>query len=466
MTERATAAVQAAGRGYLDVLAGFLADLRFDDLPPEVVERASWVYADCLGAIAAGAQEEEMRSLTRRLVKESGSGPAGVLGSGMTAPAMTAAFLNGTAGTFLELDEGNQFARGHPGMHVVPALAALSQQVDVSGRDLVTALVAGYEVGSRIGIASKLRMTMHPHGTWGTVGAAVAVGKLMGYDAARLREIISLSTSLGLTTSRKTMLEGGTVRNTFTGFSNHIGILAHHLIQAGFSGEADGLATVYGTVIAEDYRPEEMVADLGRRYEIARNYFKRHACCRYTHGTLDALEQIVRQRGGRLRPDEIERIEVRTYSLAAQLEDRDPRNTLAGKFSVPFAVATTIINGSSGVDSFRMAKIGDEEIRSLAQRVTLSEDAALTAMMPEFRPARVKVYLRDGALLEGATDINRGDTEDPYGPADLTDKFREMVAPLLGAGPSDAVLQSCLRLAEAENAGDLLGPFKAVVPID
>lgn len=450
-----TATQQSGDLAYLDTLAGFFADLCYEALPADVVERAGWVLADCLGAIAAGAQEAEMRALIERMVAENGDGPAAILGSGKAAAPMIAAFLNGTSGTFLELDEGNQFARGHPGMHVVPAILAMAQQTKVTGRDLLTALVAGYEVGSRIGIASKLRMSMHPHGTWGTVGAAVAVGKLMGYDAVQLREIVSVSTSLGLTTSRKTMLEGGTVRNTFTGASNQMGILAHHLIQAGFSGEADGLATVYGTVIAEDYRPEEMVAELGSRWEITRNYFKRHACCRYTHGTLDALEKISEV----LDPDDIEKIEVRTYSMAAQLEDRAPRNTLAGKFSVPFAVATTIVNGSSGVESFRMAKVADARIRRLAQRVTVSEDPALTAMMPAYRPARVAITLRSGETLEAGTDMNRGDAEDPYGPEDLTAKFHEMVAPLLGAERTEALLRQCLTVADLDNAGDLLAPF-------
>lgn len=458
----AAVAVQDRGQDYLDDLAAFLVGLWFEDLPDEVVERAGWVFADCLGAITAGAQEREMRALTERLVAESGPGPASILGAGKSAPALIAALLNGTAGTFLELDEGNQFARGHPGMHVVPALIALAEQRGASGRDLLTALVAGYEVGARIGIASKLRMTMHPHGTWGTVGAAVSVAKLMGYDARQTREIISLSTSLGLTTSRKTMLEGGTVRNSFTGFSNQMGILAHHMVQAGFSGERDGLVTVYGTVIAEDYRPDEMLAELGSRYEIARNYFKRHACCRYAHGTLDALEQVVRQHGRPLSPDAIERIEVKTYSLAAQLDDRRPRNTLAGKFSIPFAVATTLVNESSGVASFRLDKVDDQRIRALAHRVEVIEDQALTAMMPAHRPSRVTVHLKDGTTLEGATDINRGDTEDPYGPEELTAKFHEMIEPQLGEAAASALLERCLALPEVAEVRDLLAPFGAV----
>src|SRR6202030_1661799 len=97
-----------------------------------------------------------------------------------------AAFLNGTAGTMLEIDEGNQFARGHPGIHVVPAVLAAAEELGSSGSDVLLAIALGYEIGSRVGIASKLRVTMHPHGTWGTVGAAVAVARLHGASSKQM----------------------------------------------------------------------------------------------------------------------------------------------------------------------------------------------------------------------------------------------------------------------------------------
>jgi 2-methylcitrate dehydratase PrpD len=354
------------------------------------------------------------------------------------------------------LDEGNQFARGHPGIHVVPAVLAVAEEMNLSGRDLLTALVLGYEIGARIGIACKLRMSMHPHGTWGTVGAAVAVGKLMAYEEKAMREIINVSSSLGLATSRRTMLEGGTVRNVYAGTSGYMGILAHDLVQSGFTGEADGLQTVFGSVVSETFVPEEMTRDLGKRFEIARNYFKRHACCRYNHGTLDALASIAAQRpGGRIKADEVAKVEVETYSLAAQLCDQNPGNTLAGKFSVPFAVATFIVHGSTGVESFTPGAIQDPAARALTQRVTVSEDPKLTAMMPQHRPSTVKVTLTDGSVLEAQALTNKGDTEDPYSSEELRAKYFELAERVWKREIAEAVYADVMKFEQLDNVNQM-----------
>ena len=443
---------------YLEQLTTFICSCRYEDLPNTVVERARDVVADTIAVIAAGAREEEVKKITVRITHHDNKGTATVIGTTQRTEPAKAAFINGTAGTFLELDEGNQFGRGHPGIHVIPAALAVSEENGLSGRDFLTALVLGYEIGTRIGIASKLRMAMHPHGTWGTVGAAVAVGKLMGYDKARMKEIINVSSSLGLATSRKTMLEGGTVRNVYAGVSNYMGILAHDLVQSGFTGEADGLRTVFGSVVSDTFDPEAMVEDLGTRYEIARNYFKRHACCRYNHGTLDALGEIAAKRA--LKPEEIARVDVETYSLAAQLCDQEPQNMLAGKFSIPFAVATTIVHGSTGVESFRPKVIHNATVRDLASRVFVTEDPKLTAMMPKFRPSRVKVKLRDGSSLEAQALTNKGDTEDPYSREELRAKYFDLALLTWKQDVAEAIHADVMKLQALDDLKVLTGKLR------
>ncbi|MDA8248455.1 MAG: MmgE/PrpD family protein [Rhodospirillales bacterium] len=420
----------------------FAAGLRFADLPDEAVARARLVLLDSIGVIACGMQEPEMRALLARLADRHAPGAAAAIGGGRRFAAPLAAFVNGTAGTMLELDEGNQYARGHPGIHVVPAVLAAAAGSGASGADLLTAIVLGYEIGARVGIASKLRVTMHPHGTWGTIGAALAAARLGGADAALLAETISIASSLGLSTSRRTMLEGGTVRNSYAGFSNQLGLMAWDLAAAGFVGEADGVATVYGTVIADQFRPQEMVAELGTRWEVARNYFKRHAACRYTHGALDALAQITARAGGRIAPADVEAIEVDTHVWAAQLDAPAPRNMLAAKFSLPFAIATTLVNGAATVPAFRAAALQNEIAQALACRVAVREDPALTARLPGLRPARVRVTLRDGRVFAAETLTNRGDTEDPYTADEVLAKFHELADPVWGAA-------HCARIADA-----------------
>jgi 2-methylcitrate dehydratase PrpD len=421
----------------------FAAGLRFEDIPAEVVARARLVLLDTLGAIAAGAQEPEMVALTRRMAELHGTGgiTTAVIGGRTRLALPVAAFLNGTAGTMLELDEGNQYCRGHPAVHVVPAALAAADRRAASGRALVRALVLGYEIGARIGIASTLRVTMHPHGTWGTVGAAVAAAALAGAEAATMRETINVASTLGLATSRRTMLQGGTVRNAYAGVSNQLGLTAVELVGAGFVGEPDGVATVFGTVAADDFRPGEMTRELGSRWEIARNYFKRHAACRYTHGALDALGAILAETGP-VAPDDVAALEVDTYVWAAQLDDPSPRNMLAAKFSLPFALATLIVSGSTGIASFREPARADAATRALAARVTVREDPAFTAALPALRPARVTLTLRDGRRVQRAVTTNRGDTEAPYPTEEVVAKFSELASLAWGVDGEAAIRQA------------------------
>jgi 2-methylcitrate dehydratase PrpD len=424
--------VSASRPDWLDAWSRFAARTEYDDLPEAVVARAKLVVLDCVGAAVAGSAEPELRALAPRL----------------PADRFVDAFLGGVAGTMLEIDEGNQYARGHPGIHVVPAVLAAAPGYGASGREALAAVVLGYEIGARIGIASKLRVTMHPHGTWGTVGAALAVGKLARGDEAQLAEAVNVASSLGLATSRRTMLEGGTVRNAYAGVSNMLGMMAWELTCAGFTGERDGVGSVYGGVAAEEWRPEEMTRDLGSRWEIARNYFKRHAACRYTHAALDALAAISRE-AGRLDPDSIASIDVATYVWAAQLDHPAPQNMLAAKFSLPFALATAILNGGATLDAFRDAARADPRVRELARRVSVREDPALTAMLPGLRPARVTIALRDGRSLRAEALTNKGDTEDPYEASEVVAKFHEVASPALGAARARDLARAVLELDAA-----------------
>ncbi len=421
---------------------------RHDDLPAEVVERTKLVLLDCIGAIIAGRAEPEVAKADKRLAKSAKARRGG--------SPLLHAFMDGTSGTMLEIDEGNQFARGHPGIHVVPAVLAMARNYKISGKDAILATALGYEIGARIGIASKLRVTMHPHGTWGVVGAALAVAKLGKASARELVEVINLSSSLGLTTSRRTMLEGATVRNTYAGFSNMLGLMAWDLVRSGFTGEADGVGSVYGGIAADEWQPDEMVRDLGQRWEIARNYFKRHAACRYNHGALDALASVIEQCGGRLDPDSIRSITVDTYVWAAQLDHPAPANMLAAKFSMPFSLATFIVNGAATLDAFRDTARSDAATRDLATRITINEDPALTARLPGLRPARVTVTLADGKTLTAEVLTNKGDTEDPYTADEVHQKFIEVSAPVLGRARAVDLSTAILNLDTASSLADIL----------
>jgi len=249
---------------------------------------------------------------------------------------------------------------------------------------------------------------------------------------------MNMAASYCLATSRRTMLEGGTSRNTFAGVSGQLGLLTHDLLEAGFCADADGVGQVFGRIVSDAFDRDALTDGLGRRWEVTRNYFKMHACCRYNHAALDALLQIVSHEGP-IGPEAVRAVEVETYSLAVELDDPRPRNALAGRFSVPYAIATTLVHGTSDIGSFTADRLDDPRTLALAARVRLTEDPAMTAALPDRRPARVRVTLQDGRVLEAATETNRGDWADPYSAPELRGKFLSLAARSWAPEPAAAL---------------------------
>lgn len=444
----------------IEQLSRFASALAFADLPDEVRDQAGWILADSIAAIVGGSAEPEMRTLSDKLAGRDNCALAGhdngtstVLGHDRGASADVAALLNGTAGTFLEMDEGNRFSRGHPAMHVIPAALSLCEQRCGDAQAFLSALVVGYEVGSRIGAASRLRASMHPHGTWGTIGAAAACARLVGLGVPAMQETINMGASMTTASSKRTMLEGGLVRNVYTGLSNRNGLLALQLAESGFTGEHDGVASLMGSIVSEQFDPHEMVRDLGQLWHLTQNYFKLHSCCRFNHGTLDAVDQIA-ARGPLPAPEQIRHVQVESYAYAAELDDPAPRNTLAAKFSVPFAVATRIVNGNSTLESFSWDAVRDTRVLELARRVTVREDPQMTRRLPLERPARVRITLNDGSSLQGEVGVNRGDDALPYSRDDLRAKFMGLTGRVWSPTHAAQVLEATLGMTAGDTAFD------------
>lgn len=404
---------------YLDRLSEFAAHLDFAALPDKLRAHTGWVLADTVAAMAAGSAEPELRAWAQQ---QATTGGATLVGLGRGSESLMAALINGTAGTFLEMDEGNRFSRGHPAVHVLPAALALAQTRGLGANAFLSALVVGYEVGSRLGAASQLRAAMHPHGTWGTVGAAAACGRLLNSDTALLRQTLNIASSMTTASSKRTMLEGGLVRNVYAGLSNHHGALAAQLAGCGFTGERDGLRSLLGAIVSERFDTDALMQGLGEDWHLSKNYFKLHSCCRYNHGTLDALD-VLAAREGLPAVEDIAHIEVLSYSHAAELADPAPANTLAAKFSVPFAVATRLVHGHSGLTSFTWDAVRDERVLALARKVSISEDPAMTQRLPLERPARVTLTSHSGRQWTAEVGANRGDDALPYTADELTAKF-------------------------------------------
>jgi 2-methylcitrate dehydratase PrpD len=397
-------------------------------------------------------QQMEMRKLVERHLAQAASGTAWVIGAGRRAAALDAALLNGTAGTWLELDEGNLFAKGHPGIQVVPAAIALAQEIGARGADLLAAVALGYEVSARISRAANTRLSIHPHGTYGVIGAAVAAGRLRGFDAKQMLELLNVSATMGMATSRQTLLDGATVRNIFTGHSGYMGLTAVRLVECGFTGEIDGVGNIYGKVLSDTFDRDKVVEGLGSEWLIAQSYFKLHPIGRYGHSAVDALEDLLaRVPRGKLGAEDVERIEVRTYMLAALLAEKRIVSSFGARFSIPFALASILHHGKSGLGSFDDAAVASAEVQSLAQRVDLQEDKAHTARYPQETPCELKIVMKDGTVHSGSCNVMKGEPSNPHKPEDLKGKFLELGTPVWGEATTRKLFEG---LMDVESIGD------------
>jgi 2-methylcitrate dehydratase PrpD len=439
-------------RDYLTRLAGLAAGTRFDGLTAGTVAAARAVTLDTLGAILAGSRLTENARLADLAAERSGSQTATLVGRGRKAEPMLAALANGTAGVSLEMDEGNRWGGGHPAIHVLPATLAVAEELAVDGRRFIEALVAGYEVTSRLGGASQLKPNVHSHGTWGTAGAAVAVARLRGHDAPALRTVINLATSMSPANSWQPCFEGATIRNLYPGRSNLQGILATHLLACGYTAVQDAPSDLYGTILGERFDQDAVVEGLSDEdrvavYRIERNYFKFHACCLYNHPVLDAVHSLVHAEG--FSTHDVQRIRVTSLPFVTRMADPSPANMLAAKFSVPYAVAAALVKGTTDISAFHDAVREDPHVRRLAARVEVAADATMSMRGGPDRPtARVSVELGDGRVLTREAAIVHGDAANPRPRHELEAKFRTLASETLDAGRVNDVIEMVARLEQ------------------
>lgn len=402
---------------YIDELARNAGRINLDEVPPETTTYAVRVIADTIGVIFGGGRRPEIDALVQGedpLFPSAAGGAAQLLVKGLPgADPVWAAFVNATAGTFLELDEGFR-PTGHPAMHVVPAALAAAQALHCSGRAFLAAVLCGYEVTARLFQAYRLTYPTHPHGHFGGVGAAVAVARLREVDPA---EPAAIASTLPLLAVWQPCMEGATARNAYTGVASAIGLVANRMALAGFRGSREAQAAGFGGLVGELVNQaalEEPVTPQTLR--ITRNYLKFHSACALNHAALDAVLAL------KPTAEEVERVEVETVSNNLKIAGQARGNDLSTRFSIPYAVAAAIVHGHTRPEAFEP----DRRVAELAGRVEVRAAPDLEDRWPEAAPARVTVHVGGGKRTY-QVDNPRGHHATPPTPDELRAKFEMLV---------------------------------------
>lgn len=424
--------------------AQFVGQLTYQQLKSKTVEQAKLVLLDSIGCMAVGNRQYERKDFL--------TGKYSLVGSEKREKEV-AVFFNGAAMVKNELDEGNQFAFGHPACHIVPAYLAEIEEKEVDGKEAITAFVAAYEVSCRWGCSTKVKKSMHVHGTMQTMGAAAVSCKLNHCSIDEIKEAIVLANSLPQATSWSSAFEGDQLRNAYIGIANNVGMNAFRMVRAGIKSSIKTLSDVWTEVLGGEISTEGLTMRLGQQYYLDKNYFKIHSACRYTHSFADIVQKFMKQG---LQYQEIEKIEIETYAAAAKLKDTMVNNSFAMRFSIPVSIAVCMVYGDLSIDNVTDEHVTDDRVLAIASKIIVKENPDYTAALPGLRKNKMTIYTTTGKRYEKETEVTKGDYLNPFTKEEIIQKFEKITNGIWSEKRQKEIVNFVLALDEKENAAELI----------
>jgi 2-methylcitrate dehydratase PrpD len=420
-------------------LAAFVAGLKYEAIPPEVVERAKALTLDFLGSAVRARKEAESTPSILAMLKAlslDGDGVATVCADRKGYTPAVAALLNGALGHSLDFDDTHADSSLHPSAPVVPAALAAGELVGASGREVLTAIVAGYEVCCRLGNAldptSHYAKGFHPTATAGTFGAAAAVAKLFNLSPDQIVSAFGVSGSQAAG-SLQFLVNGSWNKRSQVGAAAMNGVIAGTLAREGFKGAIEAVEGKHGLLVgySDDAKPAAATAGLGKVWETMKVGVKPYPSCRYTHAALDAMIAIKEEL--KLAPSQIESVEVGLHrngiTLTADPPEakRRPKSIVDGQFSMFFTGAVALDQGQFGWDDY--ARLKDPALAAIADRINVVRDERLEGRQHPFG-ANVKIK-SNGNVIERMVDDPSGEPDRFPAPRAMLDKFLLLARPVL-----------------------------------
>lgn len=426
-------------------------------LSEQVAHHARRAVIDWYAALIAGAVEAPATLMERALADDLDHGAAR-LALGRPATARAAALINGTAAHTVEVDDIYREAIYHPGAPSIAAALAAAQHVGADGGRFLAAVVAGYEISTRIGAAlgrAHYRF-WHNTGTVGTFGATAAAAAVWQLDELRFAHALAgcATFAAGL---QQAMRGDSQSKPLHAGRAAEAGVLAAQLAREGVTGSFGVLDGEAGVGHAMSDGPDWLRATetLGHDFHITRMTFKNHACCGHTFAAIDGALAVQAREG--IAAADIASVRVGTYRPALEVAGHlNPVTPAEARFSLSYVVASALVHGSVRLAAFEPPRMNDPVTRALMQRVDLAVDPELDAAFPGQRAARVRITLRDGREHECLQPTRKGDPELPLTDRDLDDKFMELTSPVVGEGRAQALLTRLWRIDASTDLRTLL----------
>lgn len=437
-------------------LTDYLNSSAFEDLPSEVVHEAKRSILDTFGCMVAGLDTplgDSLGRLAARFADQSGSLLLGR--SGRVLP-LYAAMAHGFTANAHDADDGHRGSRLHAGGVIIPAALALAEADRLSGRKLVEAVVVGFELGHRVGLASTVREEYYGSAHGGAFGAAAAAARLLNLEPEGVINALGMCEMhapscllMGWVDARRVpMVKEG------MGWGAASGLMAAWLAAEGVTGTQ----TVFTGL--------EDVADLdglGRNHQILKRYYKPGPGCRWSHSPLQALQGLMAEHD--LTPETVASITVRTFDKATSLDLIQPPTMEDAQYSIPFVLGATLAEGRFGPAQMTPDKLRDPAILAQAAKVSLVEAPEFNELYPGLLRCEVEVTAADGRVLSARSGRVKGDVDHPLSDEELTDKFIWMTENRLAADTAGKVADLIWSLDEATDVGKLMAELHRAVGV-
>ncbi|WP_052487280.1 MmgE/PrpD family protein [Gordoniibacillus kamchatkensis] len=395
---------------------------------------------DIVGCTVAGGQAPAAAMTRMFAIRQWGRGDCTLFLAAERLSPAGAALVNATLANSLDLDDGHRLVKGHPGAVVFPAALAAAEDAGADGRQFLSALLVGYEVGIRAGmLAHRLRPEYHCTGSWGALGAAAAAACLLGLKGRQIEHALGVAEYHSTYSPMMRCIDTPSMVKDGIGWGSMTGISSAYLAAEGFTG-IPSLFTLEDTTSLTD--------ELGGSYRIHQLYYKPHACCRWAQPAVEAIDDMMRQH--RLPYREIEAMIIYTFAESARLQQTPPASTEEAQYHLFFPAACRLVFGEVGPEQV-LHELRNPEVLKLMGKMEAQVDPGLNREFPQKALSRVEIRTTDGARYVSDVKQAKGDYDFPLTAEQKKGKFMKLTVPVLGQERSAELLDTLERIEELDS---------------
>lgn len=447
-------------------LINYVLSLKYESLSNDSVQQVKYLALDYIGLAIRGQEYLSTTSLLDGIKKLSDKGKCTVISKSIKLKPEYAALINGASAHSLELDDTTNDASSHPGAVIFSTALAIAEDKNLSGKKIIEAVVAGYEVMTRVGIAlnptAHYERGFHPTGTCGTFGATVTASILLGLTESQTLSALGIAGSQAAG-SMAFLNEGAWTKRLHPGWAAHSGIIAATLAKYNFYGPQDifGGRRSFINGYSLEGRSEKIIENLGvGALQIHNTSIKPHACCRYNQGPIDLIIDMAKNNS--ISVNEIENINVQLVSTALPIvcepynQKINPKSVVDAQFSLPFGIAVALLEGKALLEQYNESKLTNAKINSLMKLVTYESNKDLDKEFPKKWPAVAEVTLKNGEKFKSKIEYPKGDPENKLSWDEIVDKFKYLSDIYCTDDEKDKIINNIKSFELMDNISELM----------